>query len=144
MTGRIRRREKKSSDLNLISLMDMFTILVIFLLFQASNDGESLSVAQDIVLPVSTASQAPLPALTVTVTEKEIRVEALRVADSPAVLEDPAPTISALKDRLFNAGIKKVTLLGDRKIPFALLKKVMFTCTEAGVGQISLAVLSRE
>jgi biopolymer transport protein TolR len=144
MTRRIRRKEKKNPDLNLISLMDLFTILVIFLLFQASNDGESLSIAQDLVLPTSTSSQAPVPALTVTVTEREIRVEESVVAESRSVLENPDPVISGLKERLLSKGAGRVTILGDRQIPFDLLKKVMVTCTDAGIEQISLAVLSRE
>ena len=144
MTRRIKRRARKTPDLNLISLMDLFTILVIFLIFQASNDGESLSVAQDLILPTSTATQPPVPALTVTVTEKEIRVEESVVAESRAVLESPETVISALKERLLSKGAGRVTVLGDRQIPFALLKKVMVTCTEAGINQISLAVLSRE
>jgi biopolymer transport protein ExbD len=141
---RIKRRAKRPPDLNLISLMDLFTILVIFLLFQASNDGESLSIAQDLILPTSTASQPPIPALTVTVTEREIRVEEFVVAESRSILESPDLIISGLKERLLSKKAARVTLLGDRQIPFALLKKVMVTCTEAGVNQISLAVLSRE
>jgi biopolymer transport protein ExbD len=141
---RIKRRAKRPPDLNLISLMDLFTILVIFLLFQASNDGESLSIAQDLILPTSTSSQPPVPALTVTVTEREIRVEEFVVAESRSILESPDLIISGLKERLLSKKAARVTLLGDRQIPFALLKKVMVTCTEAGVNQISLAVLSRE
>ena len=144
MTHTIRRRGKKTPDLNLISLMDLFTILVIFLLFQASNDGESLSVAQDVILPTSTSSQPPVQALTVTVTEKEIRVEESVVAESRSVLDHSDTIISALKERLLTEKAARVTILGDRQIPFALLKKVMLTCTEAGINQISLAVLSRE
>lgn len=144
MIRRMKRREKKTPDLNLISLMDLFTILVIFLLFQSADDGEALSIAQDIVLPTSTSSQAPVPALAIAVTEKEIRLEESPVAGSASALEDSAAVIPALKERLLSKGARRVTIVGDRKIPFALLKKVMVTCTEAGVEQISLAVLSRE
>lgn len=144
MIRRMKRRERRSSELNLISLMDMFTILVIFLLFQATEDGSERSIAKDVILPVSTSSQEPRPALTVTVTTKEISVEERVVADSLKALDDPAPIIAALKEEIAGRRIEKVNLLGDRSISFDLLKKVMLTCTESGVRDISLAVLSRE
>ena len=144
MRRRIRRRKKEIPYLNLISLMDMFTILVIFLLFQVSNEPEVLSVAKNVILPVSTASQMPRRAVTITVTAKEIWVGDASVAQSGTVLEEEDPVIDSLRNRLFDEGTKRVTILGDRKIPFALLKKVMVTCTEAGVDQISLAVISTE
>lgn len=144
MVQRRRGGRGKAGELNLVSLMDMFTILVIFLLFQALNEGETLPIEKDLILPLSTASQPPRPNLTVTVTSKEVRVEGLPVTDSPSALEDSAPVISELKERLLSKGAQRVTIVGDRKIPFALLKKVMVTCMEAGVEQISLAVLSRE
>ncbi|MBI3804089.1 MAG: biopolymer transporter ExbD [Nitrospirae bacterium] len=141
---RIRRREVKVPYLNLISLMDMFTILVIFLLFQASSDGEVLTIAQGVLLPISTASQSPQRSLTVTVTLKEILIDGLPIADAQTVLQAKGPLIEPLRARIAAANGKKATILGDRTIPFSLLKKVMVTCTEAGIEQISLAVLSRE
>ncbi|TAK04446.1 MAG: biopolymer transporter ExbD [Candidatus Manganitrophaceae bacterium] len=144
MVRRMKRRKVEIPYLNLISLMDMFTILVIFLLFQASSGEEMISIAKDVILPISTASQPPRRALTVTVTPNEILVDGTRVAETPAVLQEKEVVISSLRTRISAAGGKKVTILGDRTIPFALLKKVMVTCTESGIEQISLAVLSRE
>lgn len=141
---RIRRREVKIPYINLISLMDMFTILVIFLLFQASGDGEVIAVAKDVILPISTASQPPQRALTVTVTAKEILIDGVRIADAAETLQNTEPVIEPLRTRIAAAGGKRATILGDRTIPFSLLKKVMVTCTESGIEQISLAVLSRE
>lgn len=144
MLRRIKRKKAEIPYINLISLMDMFTILVIFLLFQASSGEEVLSVAKDVILPVSTASQPPQRALTVTVTPKEILVDGTRVAETATVLQEKEVVISALQTRISSEGGKRVTILGDRTIPFALLKKVMVTCTESGIEQISLAVLNRE
>jgi biopolymer transport protein ExbD len=144
MLRRIRRKRSENPYLNLISLMDMFTILVIFLLFQASNEGEVLPIANDVILPLSTASEAPRRTLTITITPREILLGGTPVVDVPAVLEGSAPVLAPLKERLVSDGGKRVTILGDRKIPFTLLKKVMVTCTESGIDQISLAVLSKE
>jgi len=144
MVRRMRRKEKKFPYLNLISLMDMFTILVIFLLFQASGDGEVLSIDKDVVLPVSNASQLPRPALTITVTAEQVSVDGETVADSRALLKEEGPVIAPLRERLAGKKPDKVTILGDRSIPFSLLKKVMVTATDSGIEQISLAVLNRE
>ncbi len=144
MIQRVRRRKMTPPYLNLISLMDMFTILVLFLLFQTSEGGEVISVAKDVILPLSTASQLPERALTVTITPKEILVDGIPVADSPSVLETADPTIPSVQARITAQGGTKVTILGDRTIPFTLLKKVMVTVTESGIERISLAVLSRE
>ncbi|MCG3114629.1 MAG: biopolymer transporter ExbD [Candidatus Manganitrophus sp.] len=144
MIRRMKRKKSMVPYINLISLMDIFTILVIFLLFQASNGEEVLSVAKDVILPASTASQPPERALTVTVTPKEILVDGTPVAETAAVLQEKEVVIASLQTRISAEGGKKVTILGDRTIPFALLKKVMVTCTDSGIEQISLAVLSRE
>ncbi|HZR46112.1 MAG TPA: biopolymer transporter ExbD [Candidatus Manganitrophaceae bacterium] len=148
MVRRMRRKEKKIPYLNLISLMDMFTILVIFLLFQASGDGEVLSIDKEVVLPISSASQLPRPALTITVTAEQVSVDGEKVADSRALLKgadkEVDPVIAPLKERLIGKKPDRVTILGDRSIPFALLKKVMVTATDSGIEQISLAVLNRE
>jgi biopolymer transport protein ExbD len=141
---RIRRKKSENPYLNLISLMDMFTILVIFLLFQASNDGEVLPIARGVILPQSTASEAPRRALTITITPTEILLSDARIADVQTVLNEPEPWVPALKERLSAQTEKRVTILGDRNIPFTLLKKVMVTCTESGIDRISLAVLSKE
>ena len=144
MIRRMKRKKVEVPYINLISLMDMFTILVIFLLFQASSNDEVLSIAKGVILPISTASQPPKRSLTVTVTSNEILVDGIKVAETPAVLQEKEVVIPALKSRISAEGGKKVTILGDRTISFALLKKVMVTCTESGIEQISLAVLNRE
>ena len=38
---------------------------------------------------------------------------------------------------------REVTIMGDRELPYSLLKRVMATCTSADYGQISLAVMQR-
>ena len=144
MLRRIRRKKGEVPYLNLISLMDMFTILVIFLLFQASNEGEALPISKNVILPLSTASQPPDRALTITVTSEEISLDGAFIVGSRAVLEKEAPLIEPLHERLLSIGGRRATILGDRKIPFALLKKVMRTVAEAGIDQLSLAVLSKE
>ncbi len=148
-------RNTKSSALNLVSLMDIFTILVFFLLVN-SSDVETLPNAKDLQLPESIAEEKAKETVVILIGETDILVQGALVAKVADVLamsgNDIAPLREALKsqnDRVLRrearddiAG-REVTIMGDREIPYRLLKKVMATCTAADYGQISLAVLQK-
>lgn len=148
-------RVKKSGALNLVSLMDIFTILVFFLLVN-SSDVQTLPNAKDIQLPQSIAEEKAKETVVILIGEEDILVQGSPVAKVADVLRlkgnDIAPLRQALlsqNDRVLRrtaqddiAG-REVTIMGDKDIPYRLLKKVMATCTESNYGQISLAVLQR-
>tara|TARA_R110002049_G_scaffold260299_4_gene436130 strand:+ start:2824 stop:3351 length:528 start_codon:yes stop_codon:yes gene_type:complete len=148
-------RNTRSSALNLVSLMDIFTILVFFLLVN-SSDVETLPNAKDLQLPESIAEEKAKETVVILIGETDILVQGAPVAKVADVLamsgNDIAPLREALKsqnDRVLRrearddiAG-REVTIMGDREIPYRLLKKVMATCTAADYGQISLAVLQK-
>jgi biopolymer transport protein TolR len=149
------RRHRGGGALNLVSLMDIFTILVFFLLVN-SSDVETLPNSRDIQLPESIAERKPEESVVVLIGEEEILVQGspvVRIADVLALEgNDIAPLREALKsqnDRVLRrtarddiAG-REVTILGDKETPYKVLKKVMATCTAADYGQISLAVLQK-
>jgi biopolymer transport protein ExbD len=160
-SARARRMEKhharnaKSSALNLVSLMDIFTILVFFLLVN-SSDVETLPNAKDVQLPESIAEQKAKETVVILIGETDILVQGSPVAKVADVLNlkgnDIAPLREALKsqnDRVLRREAKddiagrEVTIMGDKEIPYSVLKKVMATCTAADYGQISLAVLQK-
>jgi biopolymer transport protein TolR len=148
-------RNKGSAALNLVSLMDIFTILVFFLLVN-SSDVETLPNAKDLQLPESIAEEKAKETVVILIGEEDIIVQGLpivKVADVLALKGNDIPELrQALKsqnDRVLRreaqddiAG-REVTIMGDKEIPYRLLKKVMATCTESDYGQISLAVLQR-
>ncbi len=149
------RRGKNATALNLVSLMDIFTILVFFLLV-SSSEVETLPNAKDLQLPESIAEQKANETVVVMITETSILVHGAPVADLVSVTEQTGNIIEALKQALIsqndrvlrkaaNADItqREVTIMGDREIPYRLLKKVMATCTDADYGRISLAVLQK-
>lgn len=149
------QRGSRSVALNLVSLMDIFTILVFFLLVN-SSDVEVLPNARDIQLPESVAEQKARENVVVMVTGEQILVQGRPVASVSDVLNAKSMVIPALaealraqSDRVLRkeamAAIEKreVTIMGDRELPYSLLKRVMATCTSADYGQISLAVLQR-
>ncbi|HHJ16453.1 MAG TPA: biopolymer transporter ExbD [Gammaproteobacteria bacterium] len=150
------KRNKGTPAFNLVSLMDIFTILVFFLLVN-SGEGEVLPSAKDVKLPESISEQKPRQNIVVMVTEKDILVQGTRIAQLNDVVNSKGLMIAPLKvaleaqnkHRLLKDAPEdkgktpEVTIMGSKQIPYRLLKKVMATCTEAGFGKISLAVMQK-
>ena len=153
--GRRHDRGKRGLALNLVSLMDIFTILVFFLLVN-SSDVEVLPNAKEIQLPESIAEEKAKETVVILIGETDIIVQGTPVAKVADVMKRKGNDIPELRqalksqnDRVLRkeaqddiAG-REVTIMGDKDIPYRLLKKVMATCTESDYGQISLAVLQR-
>ena len=149
---RMARNKKKMTGLNLTSLMDVFTILVFFLLFNSSS-GEVLEAPKEIKLPASVVELKPRETIVIMVSPDMILVQGKLVASTPKVLNSKSDWIPQITERLryIERNLvgtddkslvegKEVTLLADKSIPFRILKKIMSTCTGAGYGKISLAV----
>jgi biopolymer transport protein ExbD len=147
-------RHGRGMALNLVSLMDIFTILVFFLLVNAS-DGEILPTHKSVELPESVSEQQPRITVTIMVNEENILLHG-QVIDSVAnIMKEDSDYSRVLQTALINqAGEslnsgggpgerREATIMGDKEIPFRLLKKVMASCTRAGFNRISLAVLQK-
>lgn len=160
MSRRAKRMERqhvrhgRGMTLNLVSLMDIFTILVFFLLVNAS-DGEILPTHKSVELPESVAEQPPRITVTLMVNEDNVLLHGEVIASVSSILEEEgsyskilqAALITRAGEGLGSAGNpdarREATIMGDRKIPYHLLKKVMASCTRAGFNRISLAVLQK-
>ena len=150
------KRHKGRSAINLVSMMDIFTILVFFLLVN-SSEVEVLPNAKDVRLPDSTAEAKARESVVVLVTESQLLVQGRPVAEVAAINASNDVIIPALKKALEDqtgrallaaadddaVAEREVTIMGDREIPYSLLKKVMATCTAAEYGRLSLAVLQK-
>jgi biopolymer transport protein ExbD len=148
-------RHKKTVGLNLVSLMDIFTILVFFLLVN-SSDVETLPNTKDLELPESIAEEKAKETVVILIGKEDILVQGTPVANIDDVMAIRGNDIPALREALLSqndrvlrrearddiAG-REVTIMGDKDIPYRLLKKVMATCTQSDYGQISLAVLQK-
>jgi len=152
-----RRNEKgkRKVTLNLVSLMDIFTILVFFLLVNSAQ-VEVLPNAKDLQLPESIARQKARENVVIMVTADQILVQGKVVTEVDAVMRQETLVIEALKEALqrqsdrvlrrqamADIGAREVTIMGDKGLSYQLLKRVMATATAADYGQISLAVLQR-
>ena len=150
--ARHHKRQKQQSKLNLVSLMDIFTILVFFLLVN-SSDVEILQTNKSIELPDSHSEQRPDTTLIVTVNNDDIVVSGRAVASVPDIIKEDSNSIAGLEQELkyhaSRAGPlppekeitgRAVTIMGDKDIPYVVLKKIMTTCASTEYRNISLAV----
>lgn len=157
-TTRRMKRMSRNRDLpkmNLTSLMDVFTILVFFLLVN-SGSPEVLETPKQVVLPESVVEAKPRETVVIFIGKDNVVVQGEPVASIDAIMESGDGDIVPIMDRLavleqgiigpstqHVAGSQEVTILADRSIPFNVIKRVMSTCTSQGYGRISLAVISK-
>jgi biopolymer transport protein ExbD len=145
------RRFLKPAKLNLVSLMDIFTILVFFLLIN-SGDNEILKISKYIKLPDSVAEIPPESTITVMVTESDVIVDGRPVAtmddvvNSDGVIPGLAQELNYLASKRTELTAQEevngraVTILGDYTIPYEILKRVMITCAKSNYRDLSMAV----
>jgi len=143
-------KHKAVATLNLTSLMDIFTILLIFLLVN-NNNAAKLPDNQDIQLPESIAQELPTEVLTIQVSPVDIIVEGQKIADTETVRNQEEHTVAALVEELnFRAsqGLaispdedREIMILADRSVPYSVIKKLMRSCMETPYTQVAFAVL---
>jgi biopolymer transport protein ExbD len=151
---RLARIRPKVSAINLTSLMDVFTILVFFLIM---NSGSEVLDSNGVALPESVVETKPTETVVINVTTDEVLVQGepvVRIADVLAMGGgDIAPIVvrlAELRERVIGARTQAVaespavTILADKSIPFSVLKQIMSTCTAGGYTRISLAVIQKE
>lgn len=150
--ARNHRRMQKVEKLNLVPIIDIFTMLLFFLMVN-SGEVEMLEADKAIQLPASVSDKRPEDALVIKVNDKDILVQDRKVADVAAVLASPEDSVVPLRKALDLWAARKlqltdrekergraVTIMGDQEIPYLLLKRVMTTCAQADYRDISLAV----
>ncbi len=158
MSRRARRMERnhkrnKQGALNLVSLMDIFTILVFFLLVSSSN-VQQLPNSKDISLPTSIAEKAPKETLVIAITQDSIIVQGNKVSNIIDVLDDNETLIKTLEKELIfqssksltssknNKG-RSVTIMGDENVPYQLLRKILATCRQTNYTHIAFAAVQK-
>ena len=147
-------RNRSLVDLNLVSLIDIFTILIFFLLANAS-EVEVLPSTKAVRLPESTAEKTPKVTVVVVVSNEDILVQGRKVTSVSEAMKADSDLIGPLKAELdYHAGRqlvrkeqetrnKAVTIMGDKEIPYRLLRKIMVTCARANYSDLSFAVIQR-
>jgi biopolymer transport protein TolR len=146
-------RNHQGLDMNLVALIDIFTILIFFLM--SSTGIEVLSTARSVKLPQSTAEKMPRETIVITVSATDIVVDGRKVASVSEALAGEDDLIAPLKAELDlmagrqtlrkenEAQARAVTIMGDKGIPYRLLRKVMYTAARANYSDVAFAVMQK-
>jgi biopolymer transport protein ExbD len=152
---RMSRNRQVAPKLNLTSLMDVFTILVFFLLVNSATT-EVLETPKQITLPASVVEDKPRETVVIFISPEEVTVQGEHVVRTEDIRTFDGQNIAPIAKRLEEIGnriiglkteavaeSREVTVLADKSVPFDVIKKVMSTATGQGYGRISLAVLQK-
>ena len=152
---RMSRNRVKITKMNLTSLMDVFTILVFFLLVN-SGSVEVVEAPKDVTLPESVVESKPRETVVISISADEVLVQGKLVAFVDDILSDKSGAVDPINARLAElkesvigintkavAGSQEVTILADRSVPFTVVKTIMSTCTAEGYENVSLAVIQK-
>ena len=159
LTGIQKRAERKDRnkmglDMNLVSLIDIFTILIFFLMTSAAGI-EVLNTSKAVKLPMSHTDKLPRETVVIVVAGQDILVEGRKVTTVDEALASAGDEIAPLKAELAlhaskqvvraenKAQGKAVTIMGDKDIPYRLLRKVMATAARAEFNEVSFAVTKK-
>jgi biopolymer transport protein ExbD len=161
MSNRARRmlqhqiRNRANAELNLIPMIDILSVMVSFLLVY-SAEVEVVQNSKAIDIPQSISEQRPRQTVVVMLTKDELFVQGERVASLAEVNASTEPLIAPLRDALKRPSLvgevmtekeiaeREITVMADKQIPYAVLKKVMSTCTDADYGRISFALVQKD
>lgn len=165
-------KREVAAVLQLTAMVDMFTVLVVFLLQNYNVTGQVLYIPKEVVLPKAERIKELKPAVVVTISEKEVLLDKNPIISGTALKSQMEWMIEPLKKGVTDALQKaredyekslqtklqsavdaargnvetdlqpwnKVTIQADKGIDFLTVKKVMYTVTEAGAGEINFAV----
>lgn len=130
------------------SLVDVMTILLVFLIKNFSVDSDVVSPPPNVELPLSTSQKPAQARCAVTVTKSEIIAGDRTVASTADVEKSDSTVIEPLRAMMAtllpNCMIDSsgaVVILCDKDVKFAVVKKVMSTCSKAGVVNYSILVM---
>jgi biopolymer transport protein ExbD len=152
----MRTKRNTQVTLKLTSMIDMFTILLVFLLKSYSAEGQIMSVAPDLRLPESIAQKAPQTTSIIAITNDFILLDGKQVTTVSQVISNNKLLIPELltelkKLRLLSEKVGEIhsnmgftgtiSLQGDRELPYLVIKKIMFTCGQIGYNDMLLTVI---
>ena len=150
------RRRGGSTGMMLTSLMDIFTVLVLYLIVNQGT-GVTLDAPKTVRIPESVVETAPRRSVVMAVSNSEVLIQGVTIVTVADVLESKQDYIEPVRQEMLriknlaaeqgDKGISEsseITILADKGVPFKILKKLMSTSSSAGFDKISLAVNQKE
>lgn len=157
---RVRREKRPTFALQLTSMIDMFTILLVFLLKSFSAEGQMVTLTRDLRLPESSSQQAPRVLSVIAVTQEWILLDGRPVLRLSQITPQSPLVIAPLREELLrlrsiSEGIASlssdlqgfrgsISIQADRDLPFEILKRIMVTAGQVGYANLHLTVLEKE
>jgi biopolymer transport protein ExbD len=149
-------RSSREGELNVVSLIDIFAILVFYLLVNALV-VEILPSPRALKLPESAVEEQPRQTTLILVTVDDIIIDNKKIMSTAEARNPDLKILPALKFKLNEQPLMQVeggkpgqvsrgevNIMADKSIPYQVLKRVMTTCSDARFGRISLAVIEKE
>ena len=151
--------------LQLTAMVDLFTVLVVFLLQNYASTNQILPISDNIVLPKATSTDELTPSFVVILSKEKLVFNGNDVAYFKDIKNQEEWMIESLREQVAEAiekkknekkqaqvltkkegaiqifDYEKMTLQADENIDFLSIKKVMYTLTSAGVKEINFAVI---
>lgn len=145
----------KKVPFNVVSLMDIFTILVFFLLVN-TNEITPLPNPKGIEMPESISEVTPQESVVVMLSNEAVRLQGVDVITIDELMKEDSIQVSLFVEKLKQLANevepeseedpeREVTIMGDKEVPYKVLDRVMRLCaTHAGFSKISLSVIQKE
>ncbi len=151
-------RKSTFADLNVTPLVDMFVILVLFLIANFSASGEVLAMSKDVVLPEAANTDELQLAPAVVVSKEQVIVSGSVIGRVDDLTREDYLNIPPLEEKLremkkqfedlhnaandTNSFKGDVNIQADKGVQFRIVKRVMFSCAAAGYGNIAFATMA--
>lgn len=165
--SRKRRKEREAEgeikELNITAMMDMMTIILVFLLKSYASSSVSMTQSEDIRIPVSSTRVTPKDTVSVTITTKSILVgdkkkvdlvnAALQAKDMSGrtvvplneALKKEVEKLKFIAERNPNAPFTgELSVIGDKRIPYDLLLSVLYTAGQNELGNYRFIVVTKD
>jgi len=149
-------QKPSNTDLNMTPLVDMFVIMVLFLIANFSATGEVLMMTKDIQLPEAKNVQEVMALDVIQISDEAVLIDGDVISRVADVTREEYLNIPALEEKLRDmrkawenlhavSGEEfkgEIMIQGHKEVPFSVLKRVMYSAATAGYGNINFAVLN--
>ena len=165
--ARKKRKERDAAgeikELNITAMMDMMTILLVFLLKSFASSSAAITASEDVRPPVSTTRATPKDTVAVTITPKNIlvgerevvrlqngqipadKVQGRLVLPLDAQLKKEVEKLKYIAERNPSAPFsRELSVIADKKVPYDMLLTVLYTAGQNELENYRFVVLQKE
>ncbi len=162
-----KRGKREIIDLDITSLLDILVIMLVFLLKSYNSSGIVLNVPKGVKLPVSSSSEISSTGVNIQVSPSIIWVDDTKIVTVKDIKKFPSRKLDHGKRRIIplynelvrikqkikqveksSSAAKKFSgvanLIIDKSVKYSFIKKIMYTCAEAGYQKYKFVVLGEE